>query len=188
MPKIYTKTGDNGETSLLGKRVKKDCLEVVVLGEVDELNASLGVLNAQISADDFSEVIKQIVEIQNNLFVIGASVAALDTVIKNIPKLTEKSVADLEKWIDETEKDLESLHNFILPGGNSAAAQSFLARAVCRRAERSVVSLSEKYKIIGGDVIKKYLNRLSDYLFVLGRFLNKKSGAEEIIWVSASKN
>ena len=188
MVKIYTKTGDNGETSLLGKRVTKNCAEIVALGELDELNASLGVMSAQINLGGLEKTKKQIIEIQNNLFVIGANVAALDTRLDNLPKLTEKNISDLEDWIDEMENSLPELRNFILPGGSMAAAQAFLARAVCRRAERSFINLSEKYKINDRDKIKKYLNRLSDYLFVLGRFLNKKSGAEEIIWVSASKN
>ena len=181
MSKIYTKTGDNSVTSLLGKRVKKDCLEIGTLGDIDELNASLGVLNAQINVGDFKKIMGQIVDIQNNLFIIGSNVAAVGEEIKNIPKLNEQSLIDLEDWIDAMEKDLPPLHNFILPGGSSAATQSFLARAVCRRAERNFVSLSEKYNKID-PLMKKYLNRLSDYLFVLARFLNKKNGLEEILW------
>lgn len=200
MPKIYTKTGDNGETSLFGNRVKKYCLEIGVLGDIDELNASLGVLGVQIEQTLLRplgyggqrKIMKQIIDIQNNLFVVGANVAALDMKLGYIPKLNEQSITDLENWIDEMEKDLDSLHNFILPGGNSAAAQSFLARAVCRRAERKFIAFSEKYikprtcpaQPAGGDGIKKHLNRLSDYLFVLGRFLNKKSGSKEIVWVN----
>lgn len=182
MLKIYTKTGDNGKTFLFDKRVRKDCLEIATLGEIDELNASLGVLALQIGADDFDMIKIQIIDIQNNLFVIGASVAALDMENKNIPKLQEESVINLENRIDEMEKDLPVLKNFILPGGSIAGAQAFLTRAVCRRAEREFISLSEKYQIKNQEEIKKYLNRLSDYLFVLGRFLNKKSNTEEVIW------
>ena len=181
MSKIYTKTGDNGETALLGKRVKKDCVEIDTLGDIDELNASLGVLAVKINIVDFKKIREQIIEVQSNLFVVGANVAALDIEIKNIPKLAEGNVVNLENWIDEMEKDLEPLHNFILPGGSSAAAQSFLSRAICRRAERRFITLAGGYKELD-PLIKKYLNRLSDYLFVLARFLNKKSGSKEIIW------
>lgn len=181
MPKIYTKTGDSGETSLLGKRVKKDCLEIGTLGDVDELNASIGVLKSMINESDFVQIKNQLLDIQSNLFVIGAHIAALDIEIENIPKLEEKNIVKMEDWIDEMEKELPPLHNFILPGGNNVAVQSFLTRAVCRRAERHFVTLSGKYAALNPS-IKKYLNRLSDYLFVLARFLNKKTGSEEIIW------
>lgn len=181
MSKIYTKTGDSGETSLLGKRVKKDCLEIGTLGDIDELNASLGVLGSMIESNSLKKIKQQIIDIQSNLFIVGSNVAALDIEIKNIPKLEEENIVNLENWIDEMEKDLEPLHNFILPNGNVAVAQSFLVRAVCRRAERHFVTLSGKYAALNPS-IKKYLNRLSDYLFVLARFLNKKSKIKEVVW------
>ncbi len=179
MSKIYTKTGDSGETSLLGKRVEKSCLEVTALGEVDELNASLGVLISLL--ENFDEVKKKLIKVQHNLFVIGSNIAAADMEIGEVPKLKDTDARDLENWIDEMEKDLEPLHNFILPGGCKASAVSFLARAVCRRAERVFISVKKQYPGIDKN-IGQYLNRLSDVLFVLARWLNKKSDFEDVSW------
>ena len=114
------------------------------------------------------------------MFVVGANLAAVQTELKNIPKLKSSEITKLEKWIDKMEKELPPLKNFILPTGKEGAVYSFYARAICRRAERVMVGLSEKYKIDNN--IKKYLNRLSDCLFVLGRWLNMNSGIEEIKW------
>lgn len=178
MTKIYTKTGDEGETSLLGnKRVKKCCLEIDGIGEIDELNAMLGVLVSELKNSEFQNVIKKIAQIQRNLFVIGSNVAALEAELDKVPKLKEQAVLDLENWIDKMEKDLKPLHNFILPGGSRAAAQCFLARAVCRRAERVFISVKKDHPRIG-QYIGQYLNRLSDALFVLARWLNK----EDVVW------
>jgi len=193
MPKIYTKTGDSGETSLLGKRVEKSCLEIVALGEVDELNASIGVLisflgchserpeGASESRCRYDKIIKKLINVQHNLFVIGSNIAAVDLEIGQVPKLKNKDSVDLENWIDEMEKDLEPLHNFILPGGCQASAQSFFARAVCRRAERVFISVKKQYPDIDQN-IGKYLNRLSDVLFVLARWLNKENGCKDTVW------
>ena len=179
MPKIYTKTGDAGETSLLGKRVEKNCAEVVALGEVDELNAALGVLISLL--ENFKAVEKKLVNIQHNLFIIGSNIAAVDMALSNLPKLKKSAVLDLENWIDEMHEDLPPLRDFILPGGSASAAQSFFARAVCRRAERAVIFVKKDYPAID-KTIGQYLNRLSDALFVLARWLNKKSSHDDIIW------
>jgi len=194
--KIYTKTGDNGKTDMLGgKRVDKSCLEMEAIGEVDELNANLGLLIAELEGvvceeehehegddcgDPYVDVRVKLIQIQNNLFVVGSNLAALQTDLKSIPKLGNLEIKKLEKWIDRMQKDLPELKNFILPGGDLAAAQSYLARTVCRRAERVLIKLSETYKIDLG--LKKYLNRLSDYLFVLARWINWKSGIAEVKW------
>ena len=175
--KIYTKQGDSGMTSMLGgKRISKSCLEMEAIGEVDELNADLGLLISELD----NEVEKKMVQIQHKLFVIGSNLAGLQTDLNNLPKLEEKDIKYLEDWIDEMNSDLPELTNFILPGGCKASALSYRVRAVCRRAERVVISLSKKYEV--DDLIKQYLNRLSDLLFVLGRWLNKEEGVEEIMW------
>lgn len=196
MTKIYTKTGDGGETGMLGgKRVSKSCLEMDAIGEVDELNANLGLLISELAGvfceqehehsedvceDPYVKVRENLTKIQNNLFVIGANLAALQSSDIETKKLENSEILVLENWIDEMEKDLPELKNFILPTGDLAAAQSFVARAICRRAERVVIKLFEKYTI--DEEIKKYLNRLSDCLFVLGRWINFKSEVEETKW------
>lgn len=178
--KIYTKTGDKGKTSTLGgKRVCKCCLEMEAVGEVDELNAFLGILIEEIE-DNFKKEKRQLINVQHCLFTIGANLAALQTDLFNIPKLQNYKITKLEQWIDEMEKDLLELQNFILPGGCEEAALSFYVRAVCRRAERCIIGLSKKYQI--DPPIKQYLNRLSDCLFVLARWINFKSGVEEVKW------
>lgn len=182
MPKIYTKKGDKGETSMLGgKRVSKSCLEMEAIGEVDELNSWLGILIEEIE-DDFKKETKKLREVQKDLFLIGANLASLQ-----MPK-TKSKLADLqacrlvnlEKWIDAMEKDLPKLKSFISYTGSEEAVKAFYARAICRRAERVMIKLSEQYKV--PVQVKKYLNRLSDTLFVLGRWLNKRAGVEDINW------
>lgn len=196
MPKIYTKKGDRGETGILGGvRISKSCLEIEVIGEVDETNAMIGLLITYLQGfecesehqcgdegrcDPFVEVKKNLLEIQNDLFVIGSNLAALQTDLENIPKLNSSQVLRLEKLIDKMESELVELKNFILPGGDIAAVQSYVARAVCRRAERCLIGLSEKYEI--EENLKQYINRLSDYLFVLARWINMRSGIEEVKW------
>ncbi|MBP7992534.1 MAG: cob(I)yrinic acid a,c-diamide adenosyltransferase [Candidatus Magasanikbacteria bacterium] len=178
--KIYTKTGDLGETSLLGgKRVKKNCIEMEAIGEVDELNSSLGVLLSGLSLEE-NETILRLKKVQNNLFVIGSQLAAVQTDLVKVPELSESEVKSLEDWIDQMSADLPELTQFILPGGTVPAAESFMARAICRRAERQVVGLAEKHKDLV--VAQQYLNRLSDALFVLARFLNIKAGEKEVFW------
>lgn len=175
MPKIYTKTGDNGETSLLGgKRVKKCCLEMEAIGEVDELNSWLGVLIEEIG-DDFKKEAQKLKDVQKDLFVIVAELAAIQ-MPKNsykVVKLKSLKAKKLENWIDEMEKKLPKLKNFISYTGSEESVKAFYARAICRRAERAVISLSEGYAV--SPTIKKYLNRLSDALFVLGRWFNKEA-------------
>ncbi|MBU2542242.1 cob(I)yrinic acid a,c-diamide adenosyltransferase [Patescibacteria group bacterium] len=182
MNKIYTKTGDKGETSMLGgKRVSKSCLEMEAIGEVDELNSWLGILIEEIE-DDFKKETKKLREVQKDLFLIGANLASLQ-----MPK-TKSKLADLqacrlvnlEKWIDAMEKDLSKLKSFIFYTGSEEAVKAFYARAICRRAERVMIALSEKYEV--NQLIKQYLNRLSDLLFVLARWLNKQEGVNDVRW------
>lgn len=180
--KIYTKTGDKGETSLLGgKRVKKNCIEIDAIGEVDELNAFIGILIASLPIG-FENVSNNLSQIQHRLFVVGSNIASIQMQLDTIPKLHDSDVEFLENWIDEMEKDLKPLTQFILPSGQVAAVNSFFARAICRRAERRVVELNSEYQNLE-PLVQKYLNRLSDTLFVLGRFLNAKQGVSDVFWV-----
>ncbi len=180
--KIYTKTGDKGETSLIGgTRVSKSCIEMKAIGEVDELNTAISYIAAELIRVGYRKTAQKFSLVQHKLFTLGSSLAAVQTDLANIPSLVETDIENLEKWIDVIQADLEPLEQFILPAGHLIAVHSFSARAICRRAEREVVSLCNKYEDL--DVLpQKYLNRLSDFLFVFGRFANKKFGVEEITW------
>ncbi|MEQ6117954.1 cob(I)yrinic acid a,c-diamide adenosyltransferase [Reichenbachiella sp. MALMAid0571] len=178
--KIYTKTGDKGTTGLLGgSRVSKGHLRIETYGTVDELNSYIGLLRDQEVLVLKSE---ELIEIQNNLFVIGSSLASEATKAKvNIPKLNEYSVSELERAIDSMDEELPVMKHFVLPGGNHSVSFCHIARCVCRRAERLVVTLSESDTV---DVLViKYLNRLSDYLFTLSRWMAKRLGVEETPWM-----
>jgi cob(I)alamin adenosyltransferase len=177
--KIYTKTGDLGETSLLGgTRVKKSNERVEAYGTIDELNSFLGLLRDQDISDNYKKVL---LRIQENLFISEARIAAdPDIQHKFLPVLEEKEINFLEDEIDEMNKSLKELTHFILPGGYAPSSLCHVARTVCRRAERRVIRLSvtNQEEII----IIRYLNRLSDYLFVLARKTGKDAGADETIW------
>ncbi|HJS42747.1 MAG TPA: cob(I)yrinic acid a,c-diamide adenosyltransferase [Gemmatimonadales bacterium] len=177
--KIYTKTGDAGETGLFGGgRVPKDDPRVRAYGDVDELNATLGFAIA-LDPRGFEEEVLQ--EIQRDLFGIGAELA---TPPRNAAKLRKTidpdRVSALEQIIDKHEATLTPLKNFILPGGTPKAAALHVARTTCRRAERAVVTLTREEQI--NPIIIHYLNRLSDVLFVLARAVNKHSGQADIVW------
>lgn len=177
--KIYTKTGDDGTTALYGgKRLSKADLRIESYGTVDELNAHLGVVLSYIEENEFTALI---VNIQSRLFDIGTHLAA-EPGKKNLilPEINESNIEILETFIDKMNDDLEELKYFILPSGSFAIAQCHVARTVCRRAERCVVRLSEVEKV--EPILPKYLNRLSDFLFVLARKFAKDAGIAEIIW------
>lgn len=181
--KIYTKTGDDGTTGLIGgERVLKFHTRVECYGTVDELNSHLGLLRTQINTE---ADLKTVGEIQNRLFTAGAYLASIPESRMILPELTEDDVKMLEAEIDRLTGVLPELKNFILPGGSAAGAQAHVARCVCRRAERLVVHLAETETVDG--IVVRYLNRLSDYLFTLGRKLDADSGAEEVIWAPRSK-
>ena len=181
MTKIYTKTGDSGVTSLLGgKRVRKSCIEIDAIGEVDELNSFFGVLISLIPADKYAEQKEQLVRIQHHLFNVGGMIAAAQTELVKVPTLTLAHVDELEGWIDTLQETLPELTQFILPGGNHASAVCHHARAVCRRAERRLVELKAGLDMDNQPLF--FLNRLSDYLFVFGRYINMKEGSEEVVW------
>lgn len=168
-------------TSLLGgKRVKKSCLEIDVIGDVDELNALIGIQIAELDGAFFESTREKLTRVQHILFHIGSNLAAAQTDLISVPSITSDHVSFLEDWIDNLQDELPALTQFILPGGHMAAGQSFFARAICRRAERGVITLSDEYDL---DLhIKEFLNRLSDLLFVLGRWINLKSSHDETIW------
>jgi cob(I)alamin adenosyltransferase len=177
--KIYTKTGDKGETSLIGgKRVSKGHPRIEAYGTVDELISFIGLLRDQMKEKKIHDTL---LYIQDCLMVCAAILAAdcEDCNVK-IPVLSEENILNLEKEIDKIESNLSPLHSFILPGGHQAVSICHVARAVCRRAERMTIKMSIKYTV--PEVVIEYLNRLSDYLFVLSRKLSVDFKAVEHIW------
>jgi cob(I)alamin adenosyltransferase len=178
--KIYTKTGDDGTTGLLGPgRVAKDDLRIAAYGTVDELNAMLGVARAG-GLIPYAD--KLLAQLQNELFLVGSALADPSPDGRFYDTITGMQVENLEQVIDSLEATLEPLTQFILPGGTPAAAQLHLARTVCRRAERMAVELSHKPgEAVSRDVLI-YLNRLSDLLFVLARTVNHEAGVADVIW------
>ena len=175
--KIYTKTGDDGTTGLQGNtRISKSNPRIVAYGNIDEANASLGLVLTNELDSDISNVLNQI---QNDLFVMGSDLSNPDLNDKK-NRVELLMVKRLEELIDDFEDQLKPLTNFILPGGDIAAAQCHHSRTIVRRAETHLVMLKEVEEI--NEICIKYLNRLSDLLFVLGRVINKRNGKEEKIW------
>jgi cob(I)alamin adenosyltransferase len=179
--KIYTKTGDKGKTSLIGgTKVLKSHWRINSYGTVDELNSHIGLLNDYIQIPESNAVLR---EVQDRLFTVGSSLACdpeKEPGMK-IPDLTEDDVHFLEKNIDLMNEVLPPMKSFVVPGGHVAVSQGHVARCVCRRAERSCVFLKDQGEFVD-DLVIKYLNRLSDYLFVLSRYIAFKLGVEEIPW------
>lgn len=177
--KIYTKTGDKGKTSLLGgTRVSKSHERINAYGTIDELNSFLGLVS---DLDKEENRVKLIRKIQSRLFTVGSSLAAETDKAKNYkPDLEESDIVELEKAIDSMNESLPKMKNFILPGGNELVSSTHIARTVCRRAERLIVKLSESENI--EEIITIYLNRLSDYLFVLARKQGFDLNVKEIPW------
>ena len=173
LSKITTRTGDAGETGLGdGARVPKDSLRVQTLGEVDELNSALGVVLAEALPDAVRAVL---LEAQHDLFDLGGELS-----IPGHAMLREEQVRRLEEALEAWNADLPALKEFILPGGSRAAAAAHLARTICRRAERSLVALGRAEQI--SEHARRYLNRLSDLLFVAGRVLNRHAGRGDVQW------
>ncbi|MFL5728269.1 MAG: cob(I)yrinic acid a,c-diamide adenosyltransferase [Cytophagaceae bacterium] len=177
--KIYTKTGDLGETSLIGgTRVLKSNERIEAYGTIDELNSYIGLLRDQEVNASRRDLLK---EIQDRLFTIGSLLASDPQKSKmKVPDLREEDVKLLESTIDEMEKKLEPLKEFVLPGGHPSVSFCHIGRCVCRRAERLTVALQQKEPVTALIII--YLNRLSDYLFVLSRLMCKELKAEEVTW------
>ena len=175
--KIYTRSGDEGETGLLGgSRIRKSSLRVNCYGNSDELNSVLG----WCAASD-SPLAEQIKREQSHLFTLGSYLASPpDSDTKHLPKFEESWILVLEEEIDSFEKDLPELKNFILPGGSEAAARVHVARTICRRAERALDELAVKEKL--PEIFLRYLNRLSDWLFVVARYLNFKASISDEKW------
>ena len=179
--KIYTKTGDKGQTALIGgSRVPKSHLRIEAYGTIDELNSWTGMLNDQFEHDPTRKVLR---EIQDRLFTIG-SMLATDPAKQTkmlLPDLHPSDITLLEKQMDEMDENLPELKSFLLPGGHVAVSTAHIARCVCRRAERICVGLQEMQEQVNPLIIQ-YLNRLSDYFFVLSRMIAKHAGVEEIAW------
>ncbi len=180
MVKIYTKTGDSGQTSLYGgARVPKYATQVSAYGTIDELNSVIGIVVVHSDSDEVKQLLR---EIQGNLLTIGAYLAGFHKEdLEKIPLHT----TTLEKTIDDMDASLNPLRNFTLPGGSAAAAYAGFARTVTRRAERLIVQLATEMTI--DKSILQYLNRLSDYFFVLARFFNHRQGVKDIIWKQQTK-
>jgi cob(I)alamin adenosyltransferase len=180
--KVYTRTGDDGMTSLgPGQRVPKEALRVEAYGTVDELNSEIG---AALALGLEARIAERLETVQNELFHLGADlcVPEPDKERMPVPRITERHVARLEEWMDEMTAELSPLENFVLPGGAPGAAQLHVARTVCRRAERRVVQLSRSEPV--GAWVGPYLNRLSDALFVMARFENHLRGRTDVLWNS----
>jgi cob(I)alamin adenosyltransferase len=183
MVKIYTRTGDAGETGLLGGvRVRKDALRIEAIGSVDETNAALGVVRVELSRSGVAPegMDDLLARIQHRLFDVGAELAAADGSARAMSAIDAGDVAALEAEIDRHEAKLAPLRAFILPGGAAAAAQLHYARCVCRRAERRLVELAaaEAVRV----ELLKYLNRLGDLLFVMARVVNAANRAPDVVW------
>jgi len=179
--KIYTKTGDQGQTSLFGgRRVAKDHVRIDSYGQVDELNALLGVVLLHVNQPQLQEQLRRI---QSELFVLGADLATpLDVASDHVVRMDQAPVARLEQEIDQAEAELPPLRHFVLPGGGAGGAHLHLARTVCRRAERATARLAAQEPVNPAALI--YLNRLSDWLFVMARLVNHREGQTELPWIS----
>lgn len=179
--KIYTKTGDKGETGLFGgERVSKNSVRIEAYGTVDELNSIIGLTITECNSEEIKTLLQKI---QNNLFVLGSDLATPDSE-KNkklkISRVTPDFAAEIENAIDYFTSQLEELRNFILPGGSKGSSMLHVCRTVCRRAERRVIAIEDGIRISSDIVI--FLNRLSDLFFVLSRFENKVSGIPDTTW------
>ncbi|MCU0383414.1 MAG: cob(I)yrinic acid a,c-diamide adenosyltransferase [Cyclobacteriaceae bacterium] len=179
--KIYTKTGDKGTTALFGgKRVLKNDLRVEAYGNVDELNSWIGLLR-----DAPENIVRQnlLIEIQNNLFIVGSMLATEPGNDKvKIPTLQTQAIEILEKAIDEMDAALPPMRFFVLPGGHQVVSFCHIARTVCRRAERSILSLHQTEPV--SEVVLQYINRLSDFMFMLSRKLTAELQVQEIPWIA----
>lgn len=181
--KIYTKTGDDGTTGLFGgARLPKDDIRIEAYGTVDELNSVIGWLASMLTEEDIKAFLQQV---QSRLFTIGSNLASDPSKEMITPDLIDQDIADIEQYIDQYQSELPELKHFILPGGTSESSAAHIARTVCRRAERCVVSLARTSAVDA--IILLYLNRLSDYFFVLARYLGYQSGTDEIKWMPRGK-
>ncbi len=177
--KVYTRTGDEGQTGILGgTRLQKDHIRIEAYGTVDELNSHIGVLRDTPGTSSYEA---QLVQIQEDLFTLGSHLASDPEKNKmELPELAEQRIADLEAQMDLMDADLPTMKNFVLPGGHLAVSQSHVVRSVCRRAERATITLQSTSYVKEQHI--RYLNRLSDFFFVLSRKLAQDLGAKETPW------
>ena len=186
LSKIYTRTGDAGTTALgTGDRVAKSHLRIHAYGTVDETNACLGLVRIHTAGDEFATLDAMLARIQNDLFDLGADLCvpqSPDDLQETRLRIEQSQVERLEREIDQLNGDLEPLRSFVLPGGHPAAAALHLARTICRRAERQMVELAEAESTGVSAPAMRYVNRLSDYLFVAARWVNAK-GVGDVLWV-----
>ncbi len=178
--KIYTKTGDAGETGLCaGPRVRKDHVRIDAYGSVDELNAFLGLVRCERLPHDLDAILERV---QNSLFSVGAELATPQPRISDSTRVTDGQIVDMELDIDRFQAELAPLQEFILPSGTKAACLMHVARTVCRRAERRVVTLTHSTSDTVSDRLIRYLNRLSDLLFVMARVANSRAKIPDVPW------
>ena len=176
LTKLYTKTGDDGTTGLGdGSRTTKDSARIEAVGTIDELNSWIGLLLAELPADE--QLIEPLTDIQHRLFDLGGELA-----VPGFQLIQAEMVSDLEALCDQLNEELPPLKEFILPGGSKSAGLCHMARTVARRAERIIVTLSKEETV--GDDLKRYINRLSDVLFVMARQLARRDGGQEVFWKS----
>jgi cob(I)alamin adenosyltransferase len=176
LTKLYTKTGDDGTTGLGdGSRTTKDSARIEAVGTIDELNSWIGLLLAELPVDE--QLIEPLTDIQHQLFDLGGELA-----VPGFQLIQAEMVSDLEALCDQLNEELPPLKEFILPGGSKSAGLCHMARAVARRAERIIVTLSKEETV--GDDLKRYINRLSDVLFVMARQLARRDGGPEVFWKS----
>lgn len=190
LTKIYTRTGDGGKTRLVGgQQVAKNALRIEAYGTVDELNATMGMVRVALEAGghglddaDRDATLKWVGNVQQHLFNLGSDLATLtDDRWEGMPLIEAADIVSLEKYIDRLNAHLEPLKSFVLPGGGEVSARLHLARTVCRRAERRAISLADEEDVNADALV--YLNRLSDALFVLSRWVAKRGGKDEVLWM-----
>lgn len=183
--RIYTRTGDDGTTGLIGgERIKKNSTRVAAYGDIDELNSHLG-LCTTLASEKATVLSEKLLIIQNELFDIGSELACPPSAAHpSIPKTTEQQVNRLELWIDELNASLPQLASFVLPGGSPLNSHLHIARAVARRAERSILELSDSEPV--AQEVRHYINRLSDLLFVMSRTAATLTGTPEVLWTPGS--
>jgi len=180
--RIYTRTGDDGTTGLVGgERVAKNSLRVAAYGEVDELNSILGLARTRAQAVGRAELEQKLETIQNELFDLGAELACAPGMdLSKMPTINAEQGARLESWIDQCTDGIPELRSFVLPGGTDLNGFLHLARAVCRRAERTVITLHQEEPV--SEPVRVYINRLSDLLFAMARFESHAAGVPEYLW------
>ncbi|MDE6341127.1 MAG: cob(I)yrinic acid a,c-diamide adenosyltransferase [Muribaculaceae bacterium] len=183
---LYTRTGDNGSTSLVGgERISKICPRLEAYGTLDEFSSFLGVVLSEPSCPGFLK--DQLLQIQNSLFDAGCylATAVAPGTTPRCNGLSEASISEVEEWIDSLDSQTPKIRAFVLPGGSMPAAHCHVARAVCRRAERCILKLGAEEYV--DPTLLRWINRLSDYLFIAARYLNHEAGIDEIIWRPADK-